>query len=117
MTGHVTDIRSYLRDAAVSIAPLKIARGTQNKILESMAMGIPVVATPEAAKSVSAIPGRDLIVAEDTEAFANHVVNLLGNSDLRRNLSRAARRQVENAHLWPNSMAILDNLLNEVGHC
>jgi sugar transferase (PEP-CTERM/EpsH1 system associated) len=117
VTGHVPDIRNHLRDVAVSIAPLKIARGTQNKILESMAMGIPVVATPEAAKGVSAVPGRDLIVAEDNEAFASHVVTLLRNLDLRRDLSLAARRQVEDAHLWSNSMAMLDSLVNEVGCC
>jgi glycosyltransferase involved in cell wall biosynthesis len=117
VTGHVPDVRRYLRDASVSIAPLRIARGTQNKILESMAMGIPVVATPEAAKGITAVPGRDLIVADDDEAFAHYVVNLLGNADRRRDLSRAARRQVEDAHLWSNSLAILDNLVNEVGHC
>jgi len=115
VTGHVPDIRSHLKDACVSIAPLRIARGTQNKILESMAMGIPVVATPEAAKGVSATPGRDFIVADNNESFANHVVSLLGNIELRRKFSRAARQQVEQAHLWPNSMAMLDNVVNEVG--
>jgi sugar transferase (PEP-CTERM/EpsH1 system associated) len=52
VTGYVTDVRDFLQDAAVSVAPLRIARGTQNKILESMAMGIPVVATSQAAKGI-----------------------------------------------------------------
>jgi sugar transferase (PEP-CTERM/EpsH1 system associated) len=63
VTGHVPDIRSFVHDAAIAVAPLRIARGTQNKILESMSMGIPVVATPQAAKGVQAIPGKHLLVA------------------------------------------------------
>src|ERR1051326_878205 len=54
VTGHVEDVRVYANDAAVSVAPLRIAGGTQKKILESMAMGIPVVSTPEAAQGVNA---------------------------------------------------------------
>jgi len=110
VTGHVPDIRHYLQDAAVSIAPLRIARGTQNKILESMAMGIPVVATSKAAKGISAVPGRDLIVPDEPEAFAREVVRLLEDPDLRQTLSRAGRRQVESAHQWSKSMSMLDGL-------
>jgi polysaccharide biosynthesis protein PslH len=56
VTGHVPDVRPFLKDAVVSVAPLRIAHGTQNKILESMAMGLPVVTTPEAAKGIQATP-------------------------------------------------------------
>jgi sugar transferase (PEP-CTERM/EpsH1 system associated) len=113
VTGHVPDVRRYLQDGAIAIAPLRIARGTQNKILESMAMGIPVVATPNAAKGIQAVPGRDLLVAATPQAFANHVLALLHNADLRRSLSDAARKQVEQAHLWPGAMKILDHTLAE----
>jgi glycosyltransferase involved in cell wall biosynthesis len=111
VTGHVPDVRTYVMDAAVSVAPLRIARGTQNKILESMAMGIPVVATSEAAKGIQATPGRDLLVGDDADAFAKHVLSLLQNVRLREELSRAGIRQVKNAHLWTNCMDLLDGVL------
>jgi len=112
VTGYVPDVRTYLKDAAVSIAPLRIARGTQNKILESMAMGIPVVATPEAANGIQATPGRDLLVAHNTESFAKHILELLRNRLLRESISSAAHGQVQIAHQWPHSMRILDNVLS-----
>ncbi len=111
VTGHVPDVRPYLLDAAVSIAPLRIARGVQNKILESMAMGIPVVATPEAAKGVQAIPGQDLLVAETPEGFASQVLEVLRNMQLREDLSRAGRQHVENVYTWARSMGVLDHVL------
>ena len=63
VTGHVPDVRPFLKDAVLSVAPLRLARGTQNKILESMAMGLPVVTTPEAAKGIQAKPGEHILVA------------------------------------------------------
>jgi polysaccharide biosynthesis protein PslH len=111
VTGHVPDVRSYLAGAVVSVAPLRIARGTQNKILESMAMGVPVVATPQAAKGIQAIPGEHLLVAEQPEMFARHVIDILENVDLQRRLAVRARTQIENAHAWATSMKILDQLL------
>jgi sugar transferase (PEP-CTERM/EpsH1 system associated) len=111
VTGHVPDVRPYLMHAAVSVAPLRIARGTQNKILESMAMGTPVVATPQAAKGVQAYPGQHLLVAEQPQAFADKVINLLEQSKSRSILSNAGRRQVEEVHAWASSMSVLDRIL------
>jgi len=111
VTGHVPDVRHYANDAAVSVAPLRIARGTQNKILESMAMGIPVVASPPAAKGIDAVPGRDLLVAEDTESFAERVLEVLENHHLRKSLSEAALKQLEAAHRWSASMSTLDRIV------
>ena len=113
VTGHVPDVRHHLKDAALSIAPLRIARGTQNKILESMASGLPVVATPEAVKGVQATPGLHLFVAEDSHKFAETAIDLLTNAQLRRTLSEAGRKQVEEAHVWPTSMKLVDELLAE----
>jgi sugar transferase (PEP-CTERM/EpsH1 system associated) len=114
VTGHVPDVRPYLREAIVSIAPLRIARGTQNKILEAMAAGVPVVATPEAAKGIQAVPGEHLLVADTVQAFANHVINVLQNAELRSRLSERGRQQIENSHVWPLSMEILDNVLRQI---
>jgi hypothetical protein len=75
-----------------------------------MAMGIPVVATTQAAKGVQAVPGRHLLVADNPEAFANEVVKLLINEDLRKSLSVAAHQQIKSVHAWPVSMQILDGV-------
>jgi glycosyltransferase involved in cell wall biosynthesis len=111
VTGHVPDVRHYANDAAVSVAPLRVARGTQNKILESMAMGIPVVASPQAAKGIDAVPGRDLLVGDDTESFAKQVINLLENRSMGKRLSEAALKQVKTAHRWSTSMDTLDRIV------
>jgi len=113
VTGHVPDVRPYLHDAAVSIAPLRMARGTQNKILESMAMGVPVVATPQAAKGIQAIPQKHLLVGDDAESFADQVVRVLENPTLQKLLSEAGRKRVEETHAWSVSMQILDGILQK----
>jgi sugar transferase (PEP-CTERM/EpsH1 system associated) len=114
VTGYVPDVRSFLVDSAVSVAPLRIARGTQNKILESMAMGIPTVATLEAAKGVQAIPGEHLLVADAPDDFARKVVEILQNRELGTRLGEAGRRRVEEVHAWPFSMDVLEKVLNDV---
>jgi sugar transferase (PEP-CTERM/EpsH1 system associated) len=111
VTGFVPDVRPFLADAAVAVAPLRIARGTQNKVLECMAMGIPVVTTPEAARGIQASPADHFVVAQDGESFGSAVINLLGDPALRARLSQAGRKQVEQAHRWPASMQILDGVL------
>jgi sugar transferase (PEP-CTERM/EpsH1 system associated) len=111
VTGHVPDVRPYLTDAAIAVAPLRIARGTQNKILEFLAMGIPVVTTPEAAKGVSAKSGEHFLVADGPDAFAEQVVRFLKDPQLRETFSLAGRRPLGEAHSWPNSMRMLDELL------
>ena len=111
VTGHVPDVRPYLMDAALAVAPLRIARGTQNKILQFLAMRVPVVTTPQAAKGVEADSGRHFLVADGSESFAQKVLSLLQDSNLRENLSLAGRQLLEKAHCWPASMQILDRLL------
>ena len=64
-----------------------------------------------AAKGIQAVPGRDLLVGDTPVEFANHVIALLQRTDLRRTLSHAGRKQVEQAHLWPTAMTTLDELL------
>jgi sugar transferase (PEP-CTERM/EpsH1 system associated) len=113
VTGHVPDVRPHLAEAAVAVAPLRLARGTQNKILEAMAAGIPVVASVEAAKGIAATPGENLLVGDDRDTFASHVIKLMQNEQLRRSLSEAGRQKIALTHNWSNSMRILDNLLRE----
>jgi sugar transferase (PEP-CTERM/EpsH1 system associated) len=110
VTGHVPDVRPFLKDAVVSVAPLRMARGTQNKILESMAMGLPVVTTPAAAKGIEATPGEHILVAGEPDRFAGKVVEVLMNTQLRLSFANAGREQVNSAHVWSRSMEVLDNI-------
>src|SRR5215468_1511226 len=113
VTGHVPDVRPFLKDASVSVAPLRMARGTQNKILESMSMGLPVVATPEAAKGIQANAEEHILVAGTPARFAGKVVEVLMNPQLRLSFANAGREQVNRAHVWSRSMELLDNILME----
>ncbi len=111
VTGSVPDVRPYLDGAALSVAPLYLARGTQNKILECMAMGVPVVSTAEAAKGVRAMPGRDLLVSSDPAEFSDHVVRLLRDANLRKQIADSAMKTARAEHCWTKSMTLLDEVL------
>jgi sugar transferase (PEP-CTERM/EpsH1 system associated) len=111
VTGRVRDVRPYAQRAAVSIAPLRIARGTQNKILESLAMGIPVVASALAAGGVDAVPGEHLMTATAPGEFAEAVLGLLENPEARARFAAAGRARVLSHHDWRASMRKLDDLL------
>jgi sugar transferase (PEP-CTERM/EpsH1 system associated) len=113
VTGFVPDVRPLVCDAMLAIAPLRLARGTQNKVLECMAMGIPVVSTAAAAKGIQAEPDRHLLIADGPEAFASQVLRLIEDDGLRKQLSQAGIQQVHEHHHWPNSMKILDRILEE----
>lgn len=109
VTGTVPDVRPYLAHAAVAVAPLLLARGIQNKVLEAMAMARPVVATPEAFEGISATPGRDLLVASGPEAFAAAVSAVLDGAHP--GLGAAARKTVLAGHDWAATLAPLDAML------
>lgn len=111
VTGAVPDVRPFYAQASVCVAPLRIARGVQNKILQAMAMGLPVVATRRACEGIEARPERDLLVEDDPEAFATRVVELLRDPVRRVGLGRSARSFVEAHHAWEASLARLDALL------
>lgn len=111
VTGSVDDVRPYVRRAALTVAPLQIARGTQNKILESMALGVPVVCSPPASAGVDAVAGEHLVVADEPAAWVEAVTQLLTNPGRRRELATAARARVLSHHSWAASMRRLDALI------
>jgi sugar transferase (PEP-CTERM/EpsH1 system associated) len=114
VTGFVPDVRPHVHDAAVAIAPLRLARGTQNKILECMSMGIAVVSTPEAARGIQAREGEHLAVGNTPQEFIELTAELLLNPKRRLQLAEAGRLQVESAHQWAASMRVLDEVLRSV---
>ncbi len=111
VTGTVDDVRPYVWRSAVNVAPLNIARGTQNKILESMAMGVPVVCSDLAARGVDAEVGVHLLAATDPRDYTNAVLELLEDGGKRARLSVAGRRRVETHHSWVVAMERLDRLI------
>jgi glycosyltransferase involved in cell wall biosynthesis len=100
VTGAVADVRPYLRRATVSVNPLVYGVGIQNKVLEAMACATPVVATPAACGGVLAKPGEQLLVAENADGCAGHVLRLLDDPTLARRVGTAGRAYVEAQHDW-----------------
>jgi sugar transferase (PEP-CTERM/EpsH1 system associated) len=109
--GRVPDVRDAIAASSVSVAPLRIARGIQNKVLEAMASVRPVVATSAAAEGIEAMPGRDLVVADEAKAFAMEVVALLGDPERRRRIGVRARAAVLASHSWDVHGLALEKLL------
>jgi len=110
VTARVPDVRPWIAHAAVAAAPLRIARGIQNKVLEAMAMGRPVVASPQAFEGVAAMPGRDLLVAEGPEAMAAAIGAVLDGRHP--TLPGAARAAMLAGYAWDAALGRLDDLLD-----
>jgi len=111
VTGSVPDVRPYATRAALTVAPLRIARGTQNKILEAMAMGVPVITTRVAAGGVDAVPGEHLLTADTPEQTCAAILSVLNDPAERARLARAGRERVLSHHAWPSSMKRLDGII------
>lgn len=114
VTGTVPDLRPILSGAAVVACPLRYGAGIQNKVLEAMALGRPVVASAQAAAALRAVPGRDLLLGENPAVFAQHVIQLLGDPGLRREVGLAGHRYVETHHDWDDIAGQLESLYQSV---
>jgi sugar transferase (PEP-CTERM/EpsH1 system associated) len=108
VTGRVPDTRPYLAHADIVVAPLRIARGIQNKVLEAMAMARPVVATPQALEGLRVKPGQELLLAGTPTEMATRVTDLLAGAHP--GLGASARRAVETRYDWSANLAQLDAL-------
>lgn len=115
VTGAVPDVRPYLERAEVVVAPLHIARGIQNKVLEGMAMGRPTVATPQALDGIAATPGRDVLGGDGVEAFAKAVADTL-RGRTPPDLGERGRRYVVETHKWAEQLRALDDIIEGSGH-
>ncbi|MCI0682568.1 MAG: TIGR03087 family PEP-CTERM/XrtA system glycosyltransferase [Gemmataceae bacterium] len=111
LAGQVPDVRPYVARAAVCVAPLRIARGVQNKVLESLAMAKATVVSPEALEGIEAEPGTHLLSAGSPRQWIEHVSQLLGNPAARERLGAAGRRFTEENHRWERCLQPLDRLL------
>lgn len=105
--GAVIDIRPYIAQAAAAVAPLRIARGVQNKVLEAMAMAKPVLATPAAMEGIeSGTEGTGIVVADDPASLAEHAIHMLPGG-----YNAAGRICVLKHYAWAANLASLDRLL------
>lgn len=111
VTGRVPSVAAYLAHSQVAVAPLRIARGIQNKVLEAMAMAMPVVVSPGALTGISATAGKDVACAESPEQWRTECLRLLDDSDGARAMGRAARELVLTRYGWERQFALMDQYL------
>jgi polysaccharide biosynthesis protein PslH len=110
ITGTVEDVRPYLRKATVAIAPIRYGVGIQNKILESMACGTPIVATTEAVQALQVRRDRDLVVGDDEQGLSDSICSLMANPERRSSLGHAGRAFVEANHDWKLAVQKLERV-------
>lgn len=104
LAGYVDDIRSLIASCHVSIAPLWSGGGTRLKILEAMALGTPVVATSKGAEGLHVQSGENILIADDPKVFAEYVIQLLKDDELRNRLTTGGRQLVKDRYNWPTMM-------------
>jgi glycosyltransferase involved in cell wall biosynthesis len=115
VTGSVPDVRPYLARAAAVVAPLQIARGIQNKVLEAMAVGRLVVASPGAITGLNVRPGEELMQATSAEEWVEALTEALTDHGLQNQFGRSARSYVRRFHEWSAALAPFKDLL-AIGH-
>ena len=114
VTGTVDDIRPFLWRATVSVVPLLYGAGIQNKILEAMATGTPVVTTCEALSALQAQPGKDLLVSNDPDGFSQAVLRLIANRDLWQKTADTGVTYVRAFHRWASIASQLVNIYQHI---
>jgi polysaccharide biosynthesis protein PslH len=114
VTGTVDDIRPFLWRAAVSVVPLLYGVGIQNKILEAMATGTPVVTTCRALSALQAQPGKDLLAYDDPDRFSEAVLQLIADQNLQHRIGDAGVTYVRTYHNWTTIASQLQNIYQEI---
>jgi sugar transferase (PEP-CTERM/EpsH1 system associated) len=110
VTGTVPDIRPYLAHATAVVAPLRIARGVQNKVLEGMAMGRTVIASSDAAQGIYAEPGREVLIADSAEQYAAAISAVFEGSH---DIGKSARKRILESYSWVKNLDKIRELLEE----
>jgi len=112
VVGSVPDVREYMENASIVVAPLQIARGTQNKVLEGMACQKVVVCSPGAAKGIDAVDDEHFLVADDPDAWVDKIASVMEDSTLRQRVAAAGRGRMESHYNWDTA---LDPMLKLLG--
>lgn len=111
ITGFVNDIRDYYQQADIFIAPLRMARGVQNKVLEAFASNIPVISTPNAIQGINCEPEQHLLQAKNKDDFIYQINRLLDDDSLRSKLSENALKLIHTKYSWQEQLQNLDKLI------
>lgn len=114
VTGRVPSVIDYLRRAQVAVAPIRMGAGLQNKLLEALSTGVPMVATTVANEGIGAEHDRDLLLADTPQAFATAVVRLLTDDSLRRRLATAGRAFIESQWTLEHHFSVLEQRVEEL---
>jgi len=107
VTGAVQEIRPYIAHAKLAVAPMRIARGVQNKVLEAMAMARAVVVTPQGFDGIVGEAGKEVVVAETAQDFAKAVCQFLNNPNSANDVGMLARKHIEQRYTWGNCLQTL----------
>jgi glycosyltransferase involved in cell wall biosynthesis len=116
ITGTVDDIRPYLWRATASVVPLLYGAGIQNKILEAMATGTPVITTSRTLSALEALPGREVLVADNADAFSSAVLHLIENKSLSAEIGSGGLAYVQKNHAWKNIASQLVNVYQKAAN-
>lgn len=114
LTGFVPDLRPHLAEAAAIVVPLRLGGGTRLKIVEAMAMGKAIVSTSLGAEGIEAVPGRDLLIADDPAGFADGCVRLLREADLAARIGGSARQLAVERYSWSGAARSLEKFYREL---
>lgn len=114
LTGYLDDIRPAVAQSWACAIPLRVGGGTRLKVLEAMALGTPVVSTSKGAEGLEVIHEENILIADDPGNFAQAVIRLLGDKDLRAKLSANGRRLVEERYSWETCARRLEQVLYQV---
>lgn len=114
VTGRVPDLRPYMSSAWVGIAPIRIAAGLQNKVLEGMSMGLPMVITSAANEGIKAINGKHALFADSAQDFANQIIQLLKRPERCTELGAAARDFIIQEWSWEKHFRDLEQVFYDL---
>lgn len=116
VSGEVADVSIAAQGGAIGVCPVRLGAGVQNKVLEYMALGLPVVSTSIGLQGFDAINGEHLIVADDADEFAKEILILLNDKYKRKHMAEAARAYVEYNHAWERKLQpVIENIIKELG--
>lgn len=114
VTGFVDDVRPYVGPAGVFVCPIRAATGLNNKVIEAMAMGLPVIATPEACEGIDVIDGETILLASTPMDFAEAVIRLLEDTELAGQIGQAGLALVKKTYSWENAGNALRTVYREI---
>jgi glycosyltransferase involved in cell wall biosynthesis len=114
LTGYLPDIRPAVAQSWVSVVPLRMGGGTRLKILEAMALGTPVISTSKGAEGLKVTHEKNILIADESGSFAQAVIRMLEDEELRARLSASGRRLVEEHYSWDTCAGQLEQLLCQV---